>query len=275
MNIFKVFHKLTYSLCLSVHVITWNSNKTNLAWLLRGLSEMIYCEILANSAVVHRILAHSTVIIPSHPVPVRASWFLGRLISWSYSKLAEYKERTLISSWVAGSSWDLKLASHSPGRSSLLLLHFPTWGFFATGICMGWNRAIWGSGQKLAYFLTFQAQRFSPALRSLIPRFYFSVESGRVTNKDGFLFLREKSNFLKILLEYISTPRRHTHVCSMYSTVKINIQFSGDASGGHGQLSQVHSWWLLSPSGGDEETKPVAAWWIPLKAVFGIRALWP
>ena len=80
-----------------------------------------------------------------------------------------------------------------------------------------------------------------------------------IRNKDGFLFLREKSNFLKILLEYISTPRRHTHVCSMYSTVKINIQFSGDASGGHGQLSQVHSWWLLSPSGGDEETKPVAA----------------
>lgn len=129
MHVFKIFHKLTYSLCLSVHIITWNSNKTNLAWLLRGLSKIIYCEILANYAAVHRVLSYSTIIFPFHPVPVRASWFPGRLISWSYSKLAEYKERTLISSWVAGSSWDLKLASHSPGRSSLLLLHFPTWGF--------------------------------------------------------------------------------------------------------------------------------------------------
>lgn len=173
-----------------------------------------YCKILASSAVVHRILSHSTIIIPFHPILIRASWFLGRLISWSYSKLAEYKERTLISSWVAGSSWDLKLASHSPGRSSLLLLHFPTWGFFATEICMGWNRAIWGSGQKLAYFLTFQAQRFSPALRSLIPRFYFSVESGRVTNKDGFLFLRE--NLTSWKHSWNTHLHLQTHTCMLH-----------------------------------------------------------
>ena len=187
MHVFKIFHKLTYSLCLSVHILTWNSNKTNLAWLLRGLSKIIYCEILANYAAVHRVLSYSTIIFPFHPVPVRASWFLGRLISWSYSKLAEYKERTLISSWVAGSSWDLKLASHSPGRSSLLLLHFPTWGFLL-------QRFVWAETEP------------SEGVVKSSPIFWLSKPSDSVQLwevwSQGFTSLWNQEEWLKKMVSY-------------------------------------------------------------------------